>query len=166
MRLYVVRHAIAEDVAATGRDADRALTPEGRSRMRAAAAGLHALGVRVDAIVTSPFRRAAETADIVAGALGAPVVHPDDDLAAGATPAAILRALRPHRELESVAIVGHQPDLGQFVSKLTTGEADASPLAFKKGAIACLDTESVAGAVRAALVWFMTTKQLRLIGER
>src|SRR5262249_20580449 len=64
MILYVLRHAQAEDKSEQGGDEARRLTPRGRDKMRSAAAGLRALRLRFDAIVTSPFARAAETAEI------------------------------------------------------------------------------------------------------
>src|SRR5262249_43503981 len=65
MMLYVVRHAIAEDAPAGGDDAARKLTPVGRRKMRAAAAGLRALRVAPAVVLASPLARALETARIV-----------------------------------------------------------------------------------------------------
>lgn len=165
MRLYLVRHAIAENVSPTGRDKDRRLTAEGRTRMRGAAAGLRALGVGVDLVLTSPLERARETAAIVAEAMGGVELRILDELAAGAAPTSVLQALRPHRGLAAIALVGHQPDLGYLASQLMTGRADACPLPFKKGAIACFDVTTGAGALRGVPEWFMTSKQLRAIGD-
>jgi len=66
MMLYVLRHGVAEEVGPEGTDGSRRLTPGGRRKLRAAAAGMRALGVTFDAILTSPLVRAAETAVIVA----------------------------------------------------------------------------------------------------
>jgi phosphohistidine phosphatase len=166
MRLYLVRHAMAEAVSPTGRDADRTLTDEGRERMRGAADGLRALGIQLDRVFTSPFLRAGETAAILAAALGDVGTEVLDELAAGAVPATVLRAVRRHRHLEAVALVGHQPDLGSLASQLMTGTPDACPLPFKKGAIACFQVSITRGQMRGLPEWFMTTKQLRAIGER
>ena len=72
MKLYLVRHAIAEEKASSQKDGDRALTDEGREKMMRAAAGLHAMDVAIEAIATSPLRRARETAARIAEALDAP----------------------------------------------------------------------------------------------
>ena len=66
MNLYIMRHAEAEDEAESGDDEARPLTVRGRERTRDAAGGLRALGVRFEAILTSPLLRAAETAGLVA----------------------------------------------------------------------------------------------------
>ena len=84
MILYLVRHAIAEDTAASGRDADRALTADGKGRMRRAVKGLRALDVQLDLLLTSPYRRAVETAEILAGVLGPVETRVLPELAAGA----------------------------------------------------------------------------------
>ncbi|HEX8087437.1 MAG TPA: histidine phosphatase family protein, partial [Blastocatellia bacterium] len=72
MELYVIRHAIAQQLGRKNDFADekRALTSEGRERMREAAKGLCKLGVEFDVILTSPLVRAVETAEIMAAALG------------------------------------------------------------------------------------------------
>src|SRR2546427_12020868 len=70
MMLYVLRHGVAEEVGPEGTDGSRRLTPGGRRKLRAAAAGVRGLGVAFDAILTSPLVRAGETAAIVAEALG------------------------------------------------------------------------------------------------
>lgn len=166
MRLYLVRHAIAENVSATGLDADRGLTSEGKARMRGAAEGLRALDVRLDRILTSPSRRAVETAAILASAVADAEIDLLDALSPGAVAATVLAALRPYRQLPSVALVGHQPDLGYLASHIMTGRSDACPLPFKKGAVACFQTATTAGALRGVPEWFMTSKQLRAIAGR
>jgi len=163
MNLYIVRHAIAEETARSGRDADRVLTADGKERMRKAAEGLRALEVRIDRILTSPYRRALETAQILAAALGGVDVRELDELAAGANPTTVLAALKPHRTLESIALVGHQPDLGHIASQVMTGSPDACPIGFKKGAVACFEIESPRIPLRGELVWLMTPKQLRAL---
>ncbi len=162
MILYLVRHAIAEDSSASGRDADRALTTEGKAKMRRAAAGLAALEVRLGRILTSPYRRAVETAEILAAALGSVETRVLPELAAGADPTAVLAALRPHRQVDALALVGHQPDLGYLSSQVMTGRPDACPLPFKKGAVACFEIAEPRGSLRGELSWFLTPKQLRV----
>jgi phosphohistidine phosphatase len=165
MNLYLVRHAIAEDTAASGRDADRALTADGKAKMRRAAEGLRASGVRLDVILTSPFRRAVETAEIVARVVGGTETRVLAELAAGADVAAVLSALRPYRHVEELALVGHQPDLGLLSSQVMTGSPATCPLGFKKGGVACFEIPAPRGALRGELVWLMTPKQLRSLGE-
>jgi phosphohistidine phosphatase len=163
MELYLVRHAIAEEPSSTGRDADRALTREGEAKMRRIAQGLRALEVRLDLILTSPYRRAAETAEVLAAALGGVERRALEELAAAGDTGALLAALRPYRQVEALALVGHQPDLGYVASQIMTGSPDLCPLPFKKGGVACLEIPSPRGAMRGELAWFMTPKQLRAL---
>jgi len=163
MELYLVRHAIAEEASSTGRDADRALTQEGAAKMRRIAEGLRALEVRLDLILTSPYRRAAETAEVLAAVLGGVERQALEELAAAAEMAALLAALRPYRRVQALALVGHQPDLGHLASQVMTGSPDLCPLPFKKGGVACLELPSPRGNLRGELAWFMTPKQLRAL---
>jgi len=163
MDLYLIRHAIAEEASASGADADRALTSEGKARMRRCTEGLRAVGVRLDLILTSPYRRAAETAEIVARTLGGVETNVLAELAAGADTDVLLGALRPYRHLEALGLVGHQPDLGLLASQVMTGSPGTCPLGFKKGGVACFDVAAPRGPLRGELVWFMTPKQLRAL---
>src|SRR5512143_2551117 len=96
MILYVVRHALAEDLAAGGDEARR-LTESGRARTVKAAAGMRVIGMECDFILSSPLTRALETAEIIASVFGdrvAPRVLPE--LATGVAPAAAVGALAAH----------------------------------------------------------------------
>src|SRR5439155_21660169 len=88
MRLLVVRHAIAEDREAFARshkdDATRPLTPDGRRKMERAALGLKELVPELDVLAASPYKRAIETAEIIAAAYGGPSVERVPDPAPGA----------------------------------------------------------------------------------
>ena len=163
MNLYLVRHAIAEESSGTGRDADRALTEEGKERMQRAAEGLRAIGTRIDLILTSPYRRAAETADILVATLGGIECRHLDELGSGADPTMVLAALKPYRSIDAVALVGHQPDLGHIASQLMSGSPDRCPIGFKKGSVARFEVESPRSPLRGELVWLMTPKQLQAL---
>lgn len=162
MMLYVLRHALAEDAAADGDDA-RHLTEAGRVRTQKAAAGMRALGLEFDAILTSPLVRAAETAEIVAAAYEtrpAPRVLPA--LSTGIAPGEAVAALAPLGRNERVMIVGHEPQLSAIVSILLTGEPDGMHLRLTKGG--CVALELPANRIErggAELRWMMTQKQLR-----
>ncbi|MEA2626009.1 MAG: phosphohistidine phosphatase [Candidatus Binatota bacterium] len=162
MRLYVVRHAIAEERATGGGgDAARALTEEGRKKMERATAGLAAIGVRAATVLTSPIRRARETAEILARGLGAPSVEDMTELSTGGAPPQVLGALRRRAPTSPVAIVGHQPTLGALVSLVLTGSSSALRLDLKKGAVVCLELDFAARSSDATLLWMLAPKQLR-----
>src|SRR6266404_3492986 len=99
MELYLLRHGIAEDEAASGRDADRRLTGEGREKLRRVLERAHSAGVRPSLILSSPLRRALETAEIAARELGyegklirTAALEPD------ASPQDVWDAVREHRD--------------------------------------------------------------------
>ncbi len=119
MRLIVVRHA---EAAPGDPDELRVLTAQGR--VDAAALGERLAGEGLDAVVTSPLLRARETADAIAAA-SALAVETDERLAPGAT-ADGLRAAAEGRG-ETVAVVGHQPDLGLAMLALTGAEHAFAP---------------------------------------
>jgi len=180
MKLYLVRHAIAEERAseqpnagrtsaakgkskasAANSDAERALTVQGKAKMARAAQGLRKIKPRLDLILTSPLRRARETAEIMAAELGGTKIEALDGLAPGAEPAAIVAALRRYHSLKAIALVGHQPDLGYLASFLLAGSPNACNLNFKKGSVACVEGDLAADASSCSLLWLMPPKLLR-----
>jgi phosphohistidine phosphatase len=164
--IYLMRHGIAAEPSRGVADADRALTAEGVRKTQRVAEGLRALDVRPDAILSSPLRRADETARIAcqvltpeASILLTPV------LAGGVPPADIIRGLGAPRAARQVLLVGHQPDLGDLASFLITGSADLAPLPFKKAAVAAIEVGSLPPRSTGLLHWFLTPGQLRAIAD-
>lgn len=143
MKLYLLRHGIAEDAAPGQRDADRALTEDGIRKMRKAARGMRAVIPRLDRVLTSPLKRALQTAGIVAEAFSLEP-EPCEDLALGGDPGAALQGLAG-----AVLLVGHEPGL----SVLAGG--GPGRIEFRKGALARIDLPP------GRLVWLMTNRQLR-----
>ena len=165
MILYVLRHGIAEDPTPGGDDGRRRLTAAGRARMHDAALGLARLDLELDTMLTSPLPRAAETAAIVAEALGP--AHGPHELAALATgvPATeTLQALKPVAKRPSVMVVGHEPGLGQLAALLLTGSTDGLHLALKKGGCVALEVARLVPR-GATLRWMLTPRQLRDLGR-
>src|SRR5215472_2704577 len=132
MRLYLIRHGAAEEHNPAG-DGERALTPKGRLRMAEEAKGLRDLKVRPEIILTSPLRRALETATIIAQELGGIRLEQMGELGPGFGPADILAALRVFENLREVALVGHQPGLGEMASFMLTGSTSDCEIEFRKG---------------------------------
>src|SRR5262245_48363021 len=132
--LYLLRHGIAADATATMADADRPLTAAGARKMQEIARSLQRVGFRPDIVLTSPLRRAQETAAVLAAGLDPSLtVELYDLLAPGHGAAEALAGLRPYRGKQRVVLVGHQPDMGELASFLITGSASRAPLPFKKG---------------------------------
>jgi phosphohistidine phosphatase len=122
MDLWILRHAEAEEQSASGKDEDRRLTPGGRRRMMRVAAALARLGADLDLVLTSPLRRARETAEPVASALGiADRLAETETLLPDASPAETLAELA-RRRVASALVVGHMPHLGFLLGLLLTGQ--------------------------------------------
>lgn len=165
--LYLVRHGIAGPPEGDGGDAERELTAVGERRMRRIARALECLGVEVDTLFSSPLRRAEQTARVLAPAvLRAGEVEISAALAPGIAAAATVEALRRLRSGRRVMLVGHQPGLGELASYLLSGSVDSLSLPFRKGAVAAIEVGSLTHPSSAELLWFLTPKQLRLLGRR
>jgi phosphohistidine phosphatase len=165
--IYLVRHGIAGPAPAGMSDNDRALTPDGKRSMQRIAAGLKRLGVAPDVVLSSPLRRAEETAAVVTNTLARQLhveIYPL--LAPGHEAVEVLKGLRPHRAARELVLVGHQPDLGLLASHLLTQSSNLVPLPFKKGAVAAIQVAAIPPRAPGVLMWFMTPKQLRAVGGR
>jgi phosphohistidine phosphatase len=165
MRLYVVRHGIAEDEARGG-DAARRLTPGGRAKMRLIARGLRRMRVSVHTLFTSPFARAAETAAILVAEHGElPQPKELDALAQGKAPLESIRALARQAKRGDLMIVGHEPGLSGIAAALLTGAPDGMKIELKKGGVIALELDRVAPR-RATLLWVSTPRALRRLGRK
>ena len=149
--LLFLRHADAGDPAAwPGDDADRPLSKKGRRQSERLAKHLDRLRLPIDAILTSPKKRAADTARIVGKAVG---VRPsvDERLAAGFDGPALQALLEARDSKGTIVLVGHDPDFSDLVSWLTE-----APIALRKGALARIDLEDGhVAAGEGALVWLL-----------
>ena len=162
--LYLVRHAIAADRGSEWPDDDkRPLTVEGIARFKTIVKGLRTIGVAIDAIITSPLVRARQTADLLAAGLDTtPTVRTLDRLAPGHAPADTLTHLARATRRRRVAVVGHEPGLGELAAHLI-GAARAVP--FRKGAVCRIDVQGLTGDRAGTLIWFMPPKVLRRLSE-
>lgn len=161
--LYLVRHAIAADRGDEWPDdTKRPLTERGISRFKEGVAGLLVLDVAVDEIFTSPLLRAKQTAELLALGLAAkPTVKLLDALAPGHTPGVVMTQLAKAAKRRRLALVGHEPDLGELAAHLI-GAQRALPL--KKGGACRIDVEGLAARRAGSLIWFVTPKVLRRLG--
>jgi phosphohistidine phosphatase len=157
MELFVIRHAIAVPGSMLLADAERPLTPQGRERFAQAVLGLKRLKIRFDRLYHSPWKRAAETAELLAPVLAGQAT--DSPALARAPSQNLLETLAGER----VALVGHEPWMGELVAWLTTGAAsDGSVFAFKRGGVAWLEGSLQPGQM--ALQAFLPPKVLRTLG--
>ena len=157
MRIFIVRHGIAEE-SAKGGDRARELTEEGRKKMKEAAAGFAKLEPEIDQIFSSPLVRAAQTADIVAKALGENSVETMEELSPGYSPNHVLTKLATFKKHNSVLLAGHEPNCSELAEYLL-GKAQ---LEFKKGAICLIEAEPLAPG-NGILIWHLSPAALRLM---
>jgi phosphohistidine phosphatase len=162
MMLYILRHAAAEEAASGGDDGARKLTERSKEKMRGAATGLRAMGLKFDAILTSPLARATETAELVASAYdNSPPPQVLPALATGIAAADPVSALRAFAKLEHVMIVGHEPQLTAIASILLTGASDVAHFKLKTGGCIALDLPARFERGGGELRWMLTHRQLR-----
>ena len=158
MKLYLVRHAIAEDSADYEDDSLRPLTDKGREKMRRIASALKELGVQPDLIVSSPYVRASQTAGLLAKALKyKEELAYSDFLVPGAMPDDMIGEINEKFSVDELMLVGHEPNLSSLVSVLLAGNADLS-ISLKKGGVCCLSVDDLHYDRKATLEWLVTPK--------
>jgi phosphohistidine phosphatase len=162
--LYIVRHAIAAERGSEWPDDEkRPLTERGIHRFKQEVAGLHALDVVIDEVITSPLVRAKQTADLLATGLpGKPVIRLLKALEPGHAPAAIMGQVAKLARRSRIALVGHEPGLGELAAHLIGA---ARPLPFRKGSVCRIDLETLTSKRAGSLIWFVTPKILRELGS-
>lgn len=163
LELYLIRHGAAEE---RGKeypdDSKRPLTSQGIARLRKEAHALNALGVSFDHIIASPLVRTRQTADVLADVMKSkPPVSTSEALAPAGSPASVMQELGKHMRKARLAVVGHEPNIGELAARLIGARA---PLEFKKGAICRIDFEVFPPKGTGQLCWFLTSKMLRKIG--
>lgn len=161
MNLYLVRHAIAAERGTEWRDDDqRPLTREGSARFRRVAEALKALGVHLDRIVTSPCVRTRQTADILAEVVApAAALATSTALRPESATVATMRMLARLPIGTCVAVVGHEPALGQLAAALLGMQR---PLEFRKGSVCALEIDR-RRPLRGRLRWHAPPAMLKRI---
>jgi phosphohistidine phosphatase len=163
MKLLVIRHAIAEDreaYAASGQDdALRPLTEQGARKMKRGARGLRRLVPAIDTLVSSPFTRAFDTAEIVRREYELEGVERNRALEPTVAVADAVAALQSYNT-DVVAIFGHEPQLGRLVTYLISG-LDRSVVELKKGSACLMEFEGALSAGAGTLMWSIRPSVLR-----
>ena len=164
LELYLIRHGIAEERGPEyPDDSKRPLTSKGVAALRREAKALNRLDITFDLIISSPLTRTRQTADTLAGLLhGKPTVVLSDALAPAGTPAAVIQEINQHPRKTRLALVGHEPNIGELAARLIGAR---SPIKFKKGAICRLDFDVLPPKALGQLIWFMPPRVLRQAGR-
>jgi phosphohistidine phosphatase len=166
MKIYILRHGLAVDRGAPGiaRDFDRPLTPKGKRKLRKISSAIKKRKIAFDQIFTSPYVRARQTAEMVAESLGlADRVQRTECLSPEGNPTGVVHfliALKPRGE--KVLLVGHEPNLSELISFLSSGH-QGTRINLKKGALCRLSADKLRNGKCAALDWLLTPKQLCML---
>jgi phosphohistidine phosphatase len=164
VNLYILRHGMAVERGTPGfkTDADRPLTPKGKQQLRQIAGALRNLDLNFDLILSSPFLRARQTAEIVARSLKLKKrLAFSDELTPDGDPKALIRQLNDLGPApENVLLVGHEPYLSQLVALLISGKA-ATNIELKKGGVCKLETNTLRFGRCATLACLLTPKQMK-----
>lgn len=166
MQLYIVRHGIAidrEDPKCPP-DPERYLTEEGVEKTKQVAKGVAALGVKSDLFFTSPYVRAAQTAEIFATALDYPKqkIRRTDLLLPGAEPSLLFRELARDKQASTVFLFGHAPNLDDIIATALGSKKHFTSL--KKAGVALLELKRISPPL-SVLVWLANPKLLRKAGK-
>ena len=156
MELYLLRHGIAEDHSPTGRDADRRLTEEGKEKLRRVLKRAASAGVSPSLILSSPYKRAVETAEIAASELRYKgKILQVGSLTPDSSPPSVWSEIRDHRDQPSILLAGHEPLFSATVAWLLG--STRSIVEFKKAALVRVDVQTGASP-QGVLQWMLTAK--------
>ena len=162
MFVYFVRHASAgEHKSDPAKDEKRPLDSDGIEQCTTMGRALSALDTHIDLVLSSPLKRAAQTASLIANELAyeeriilTPSLRPD------ATYAKFTTLLDEHARHEAIMVVGHNPNLSEFLGRLIGGGGRAG-IDLKKGAVARIEVDRRRGILH----WMLTPKTVRTIHE-
>jgi len=155
MQIYLLRHGIAEDAAPGQPDAGRALTAEGKEKLRRVLRRAGAAGVRPALIVSSPLRRALETAAVAADVLAyTGKVVESSALLPEASPYDLWEEIRRHGQEPAILLASHEPLMSAMAAFLLA--SPALQVDMKKAALMRIDCDRLGREPKGALKWMLT----------
>ncbi len=159
MIIYFLRHASAgEPVSNPKKDEKRALDETGIQQCGDVGRALAALEAQVEVIISSPLKRAAQTASLVGNEMGYEGrLQFEEALRPGAGFANFRDMLNKYRKHEAIMVVGHNPNLSEFLGRIISEAECEAGVDLKKGAVARVEMRRNTGTLH----WCMTPKVLR-----
>jgi len=155
MEIYLLRHGIAETARPGMKDSDRTLTSEGREKLRRVLKRAKSANVEPGVILSSPYRRALETAEVAAKSLdysrevvSTAVLVPD------ASPQEVWEEIRSRRDETSLLLASHEPLMSTLVAFLLNSPALVVDM--KKGALVRIDCDRLTAQPQGVLKWMLT----------
>jgi len=166
MNLFILRHGLAVEPGTAGyaKDSERPLTSKGERKLWKIAEAIESLEISPDWILSSPYVRARQTAEIIAEALGLrKKIELSETLAPAGSVKKLIELLN-HREPppDNVLLVGHEPYLSELISLLVSGDTGLS-VVMKKGGLCKLSVESLDHGRCATLECLLTPRQMDLM---
>lgn len=161
MTIYFLRHASAgQRVSNPKKDERRGLDADGIEQCRQVGRALAAMEIQVDAIISSPLKRASQTAALVANEMGHEgKLQLDAALRPEATFSQFRELLARYPRAEAIMVVGHNPNLSEFLGRSITRGAGQAEINLKKGAVAQVDAKRNNLGLR----WCLTPKAVAAI---
>ena len=162
MKIYLIRHSNAVDPGTPGYEDDslRPLTEKGRDKMKGIASALKKLDVKPDLIVSSPYVRARQTAEILAKVLKyKKELTFSDALVPMGNADNIIGEINEKYSADELVLVGHEPCFSTLISTLTSGNPDLA-INIKNGGVCCLSSDDLHTERKAVLEWLLTPKIL------
>jgi len=162
MKIYLIRHSNAVDPGTPGYEDDslRPLTEKGRDKMKDIASALKGLDVNPALIVSSPYVRAQQTAEILAKVLKyKPELAFSDALVPMGNADNIIGEINEKYSVDELVLVGHEPCLSVLIGTLTAGNPELA-INIKNGGVCCLSSDDLHTERKAVLEWLLTPKIL------
>jgi phosphohistidine phosphatase len=157
MEIYLLRHAIAEERSASGRDADRQLTEEGRQKLRKVMKRAAGAGVEPSLILSSPLIRAVQTAEIAAEVLKyAGRIVKVDSLTPDSSPREVWEEIRTRKDEPAILLTGHEPLYSATTAYLLG--STRSMVDFRKAGLVRIDVQGFGASPGGILQWMLTPK--------
>ncbi len=161
MFIYFLRHASAgQAVPNPKKDEKRGLDKDGIEQCGYIGRALAALGVQVDVIISSPLKRSTQTASLVGNEMG----HEgklvlENALRPEASFSDFQKMLAKYARQDSILLVGHNPNLREFLGRVISSSGCEATVELKKGAVAKVETRRSSGS----LSWCITPRILRTV---
>jgi phosphohistidine phosphatase len=161
MFLYFLRHASAgQQLSNAKKDEKRGLDQDGIEQCGYIGRALASLGVQVDVILSSPLKRATQTAALVGNEIGHEgKLALENGLRPSATYSDFQKMLQKYSRQESILVVGHNPNLREFLGRLISERGCEALVELKKGAVAQVEMRRNS----ASLCWCFTPRILRTL---
>lgn len=157
MQVYLLRHGVAEKDSAGMKDAERALTQDGRRKLRQVLKAASEAKVKPTLILSSPLKRAMQTAEIAKSVLDYQnEIVRSKALLPGTSVEEVWQEIRTHKDEPALMLVGHNPQFA-LLSGYLLGAAEVQ-VEFKKGALLRIDFEQFRAQPKGTLRSYLTAK--------